>query len=346
VYRGPVDPKQAGLDLGARFIVEGGVRRAGDEVRVNVRLTDALTGMQLWADRYTGTLDRVFKLQDEICEQIAGAMPSQVLRAVSSEAVRREPRSLDAWDHALRGVWHLEKRTRPDNLQARQHFEQACKLDREFPFAVSSLGMTYYHDLFYQWTPDEGRALERLEWTADTCLGLDANDPAGHVLKGLHQMVGGRRERAITSLQLALERNPSLASTQSLVGQLLALGGRPEEGRPHVEQAIRLSRREPRLDLFYTAVAVIEYCSDDYDAAIGWAERALHLKPDSAINYACIAASSAHLGRSAAAKEAGQKLREHWRDFSASAFNRLLASAEPRYRESFRMGLEQSELAR
>jgi len=338
-YRGGVDPKQVGLELGAGFIVEGGVRRAADELRVNVRLTDAATGTQVWADRYSGTLDRVFKLQDEISESIAGAVTPQVLRIASAEAARREPRSLDAWDHVLRGVWHMDKRTRDDNACARGLFEKASRLDAEFAFAVANLGNTHYYDLFQQWTDDVAQTLESLARAADACLRLDAHDPAGHVLHGLHQMVCGRREGAIASFKLALDRNPSLATTQSLVGQMLAMGGRPEEGRGHVESAIRLSRRDPRLDVLYTAFALVEYCSDDYASAIDWAERALRLQPASAINYGCIAASCAHLGQLAEARDAVASLRERWPDFSVAALERLLASAEPKYRDSFRAGL-------
>jgi TolB-like protein/TPR repeat protein len=343
-YRGAVDPKVVGLELGARYVVDGSVHRSDGEVRVTAQLSDTVQGTQIWADRYTATLDRLFQLQEEICQLIAGAMHSEAMRATVSEVVRREPRDVDAWDQALRGVWHEGKETPADHAVARRHFERACELDPELVFAFANLGVSYYQELFHQWTDDWIASLERLEWCADTCVRLDPREPEGHVLKGLHRMIRGQREEAIASMQLALELNPSLATTQSLVGQLLALGGRPHEARPHVEAAVRLSRCDPRLFLFYSARAIVEYCSDDYEAAIAWARRSARLNPHYALNYGCIAASHAHLHQLEEAKEAIELLLEKSPAFSISTFERLLSSAEERYRRSFRSGLEQAGL--
>ncbi len=343
-YRSPIDPKLVGVDLGARYIMEGRVHKAGNEVRVNAQLTDAADGRLVWSDRYTGKLDSVFRLQDEITELIASAMTGEALRAASAEAVRSEPR-VDAWDLVLRGVWHMRKDSAEDNARAREHFEKALELDRDFAFAAAHLGLTFYRDLFHQWTSDWLGTLARLEWAADTCLRLDRREPEGHLHKALHHMILGRREEAIASMRIALDLNPSLANAHSLTGQLLAMGGRPDQGREHVETAIRLSPRDARIDLFYTAFAVVEYCAGDFEAAIGWARRALRLNPVFAANHACIAASHAHLGEHEDAREAAETLRKHWPAFSVSTFERLLSSAEAEYRHSFRRGLELAGLA-
>jgi TolB-like protein len=344
-YRNSVDAKLAGVELGARYVVEGRVQKERDEVRVNAQLTDAADGRLIWSERYTGKLDSVFRLQDEISELIAGAMTGEALRAASAEAARREPRSVDAWDLVLRGVWHLRTESVEGNARSRELFEKALELDSDFAFAAARLGLTFYLDLFHQWTGDWIRTLGKLEWAADTCLRLDRREPEGHLLKGLHHMVLGRREEAIALMRIALDLNPSYASIHSLMGQLLAMGGRPDQGRAHVETAIRLSPRDARTDLFYVAHALVDYCSDDFEAAIGWARRALRLNPDFAINHACIAASHAHLGELEEAQEAVEILRRRWPAFSVSMFERLLSSAAPEYRDSFRRGLELAGLA-
>ncbi len=339
-YRSPVDPKLVAMELGARFLVEGLVSRSSDAVRVNVQLTDATTGTQIWADRYTGSLEHVFELQDEISELIAAAMHPQLLHAASVDVMRRPPRSVDAWDQVLRGLWHERKETADDNARARAYYQKALELDPGFVVAAASLGWSHYHDLFYQWTADWAQTLERIEWAADTCLRLDRDDPSGHVLKGLLQMTRGRREEAIACLRLGLELNPSLAQTQSLIGQLLALGGRPDEGRRHVETALRLSPKDRDLYMFYTGLAVVEFCAEQYERAIDWAERALRLNPSYWIDYGCLASSHAHLGQVAEAREAVRELRRRAPEFSVARFEQLVASAEARYLDSFRRGLE------
>ncbi len=339
-YRSPVDPKLVGVELGARYVVEGLVRRSSDAVRVNVQLSDAMTGTPIWADRYAGTLERVFELQDEISELIAAAIHPRMLHAAAVDVIRRPPRNVDAWDQVLRGLWHAGKETAADNARARAYHERALELDPGFVLAVASLGWSHYYDLFYQWTDDWAKALDRMEWAADTCLRLDRADPAGHVLKGLLQMTRGRREEAIVCMRLGLELNPSLAQTQSLIGQLLALGGRPDEGRRHVETALRLSPKDRDLHMFYTGLAVVEFCAEQYERAIDWAERALRLNPDYWIDYGCLASSHAHLGRGDHARAAVRELQRRAPGFSVSRFEQLVASAEPRYRESFRKGLE------
>jgi TolB-like protein len=339
-YRSPIDPKRVGAELDARYVVEGMVRKSSDAVRVNVQLTDAMTGTQIWADRYTGTLERVFELQDEISELIAAAIHPRLLQAASLDVMRRAPKSVDAWDQVLRGMWHTGKETAADNGHAREYYAKALELDPGFVLAASQLGWSYYHDLFYQWTDDWAKTLERIEWAAETCLRLDREDPAGYVLKGLLQMTRGRREEAIASMRLGLELNPNLAQPHSLLGQLLAMRGSPDEGRRHVETALRLSPKDRDLHMFYTGLALVEFCAEKYERAIDWAERALRLNPNYWIDYGCLAASHALLGQRSDAREAVRELQRRAPDFSVSKFEQLVASADPKYRESFRKGLE------
>ena len=112
-YKGrAVDVKQVGRELGVRYVLEGSVRKAGSRVRITGQLVDATTGGHIWADRFEGTLDDIFELQDQITASVVGAIAPQLERAEISRAKRKPTESLDAYDYYLRGMANLHRGTR------------------------------------------------------------------------------------------------------------------------------------------------------------------------------------------------------------------------------------------
>ena len=112
-YKGrAVDVKQVGRELGVRYVLEGSVRKAANRVRITGQLIDATTGAHLWADRFEGTLDDIFELQDQIAASVVGAIAPQLERAEIERAKRKPTESLDAYDYYLRGMANLHQGTR------------------------------------------------------------------------------------------------------------------------------------------------------------------------------------------------------------------------------------------
>ncbi len=137
-YKGrAVDVKQVGRELGVRYVLEGGVRKAGNRLRITGQLIDATTGMHLWADRFDGSLDDIFDLQDRVAASVVGAIAPQLENAEIARAKRKPTGSLDAYDYYLRGIASLnqEPTDRKANSDALRLFLKAIELDPDFAAA-------------------------------------------------------------------------------------------------------------------------------------------------------------------------------------------------------------------
>ena len=132
-YKGrAVDVKQVGRELGVRYVLEGSVRKAANRVRITGQLIDATTGAHLWADRFEGTLDDIFDLQDQVTASVVGAIAPQLERAEIERAKRKPTESLDAYDYYLRGMAHFHQGTREGMGEALPLFYKAIELDPGF----------------------------------------------------------------------------------------------------------------------------------------------------------------------------------------------------------------------
>ena len=105
------DVRTIAQDLGVRYVVEGGVRKSGDRIRVTAQLIDGHAGDHLWAERYDRNLEDVFEVQDELVETIIGTLEPEVAKAEIQRSRSKPPESLDAWDFYQRGMWHFQHRT-------------------------------------------------------------------------------------------------------------------------------------------------------------------------------------------------------------------------------------------
>ena len=344
VYKGRrVNIQEVGRELGANYVVDGSVRMAGSQVRITAQLVESWSGHHVWAERYDGDREDLFRLQDQITESIVASMYPELLHVESKRAASKTQGSMGAWDLAMRGLWHYDRFTAEDNSRAIELFADAIELDPELLFAIAHRGWALYRGLFEQWIDEETESEAEIQRAAEECLKLDPHDAWGHVLSGLVSMITGRREQAIASMRLGLELNPSLPRAHSLFGQFVALGGRPDEGIASIEQAIRLSPRDPQLYRFYTSLAFAHFVAERYEQAISWAERSLHLRPDFYINYLCIASAYGNLGRAAEAKAAVAKQLSGQPNFSLSYFaKRVIQGATPEALEHFLAGMRKA----
>ena len=119
VYKGKaVDIRQVGRELGVRYVLEGGVRKAGDRLRITAQLIEAETGAHLWADKYDGALEDIFDLQDKITERVVGIVEPSVRKSEIERSLRKRPENLDAYDLVLRALPHMQARM-PEGARTR-----------------------------------------------------------------------------------------------------------------------------------------------------------------------------------------------------------------------------------
>lgn len=298
-YRGrSVDVKEIGRELGVRYVLEGSLRKTGSKVRLTGQLIDTATGMHLWAERFEGRLDDIFALQDEMAENVVGAIAPQLERAEIERAKRKPTESLDAYDYYLRGVARIHTGTSAAIDVALPLFQQAIALDADF---ASAYGMAAWCHLWRKvngWTSDRPREIAEGTRLARLAVELGRDDAValtrgGHALAHLTRDVDG----GIALLDRAVMLNPNLASAWFLGGFLRALHGEPDAALEHFSRAMRLSPLDPELFRMQAGMALAHFFAGRFDEAAGWAERAVGNLPSFLAANCVLAASHALAGR-------------------------------------------------
>jgi adenylate cyclase len=303
-YKGrAVDVKQVGCELGVRYILEGGVRKSGNRVRVTAQLVEAETGKHIWADRYDRDLADIFAVQDEITEAVTIAIAPAIAEAERRRAMRIPPGILDAWAAYQRGLWHYYKITSDDNALAQRYFQQAIDIDPTFAAGYKGLALVHIRlGVFGAHNPSE--AYGSAEALARRGVVLDPTDAEAHAILAEARLRHGDYEGALAVAEIALALSPNLALGEGTLGEILIFSGRPKEGLAAVETSIRLSPHDPKLANRLNNLASGLYFSGEYEAAVEAAKRAIRTNPNFPLAYRWLAAALGQLGRILEANEA------------------------------------------
>jgi TolB-like protein/DNA-binding winged helix-turn-helix (wHTH) protein len=226
---------------GARYVVSGSVQRGGEQIKVNVRLTDSVTGQQLWSERYERAAADLFAVQNEIVTQLVSALPVRLSEAERQRLARRYTRNLEAYDYLLRGQAALLTRGRDDNEKAKEMYRRALALDPAFARAYAGLALTHAADYRNQWTENGPHALGRAMELAETAARIDADIlEVQWVLAYVHAQ-SRHHEQAIRHLNHAIALDPSFADAYALLGSIHTYIGQPAKAIPLVRTAIQLN---------------------------------------------------------------------------------------------------------
>jgi adenylate cyclase len=153
MYKGKaVKVQQVAEDLGARYVLEGSVRKGGNRVRITMQLIDAETGHHLWAKKFDRELEDIFDVQDEITQQVAASVAPELEMAEHRRGMGKPTTNPDAWDYYQRGMSAFHRLARDANAEAREMFERAIALDPSYAQAYSALAATHNIDAGRLWT--------------------------------------------------------------------------------------------------------------------------------------------------------------------------------------------------
>jgi adenylate cyclase len=277
-YRGKaVNVHDIGKELGVRYVLEGSVQRAGEQVRIVAQLVDTTTDSHLWSERYDRPLTDIFALQDEIVRQIVTTLKLQLTLQEQGFQVRKRTDNLEAYDYFLRGYEYHSRFTKDATAQARQMYEKALALDPQYAEAKALLSWTYLAEWVFQWSADP-QNLEHAFELARQAVTLDDSLPQAHwqlcwvyELKQQHDQAIAEGERAITL-------DPNNAESYALQAQALNHAGRPEEALRMVAHAMRLDPRYPPYYLFELGWAY--YLTGRYTEAIAAAKDSITQNPN------------------------------------------------------------------
>ena len=237
--------EELGRELGARYLVEGSVRRSSDRLRISIQLADASNGTLLWSTQYDEEPKDIFSIQDNITRRVTGALAVKLTKLEQARSAAKPPTSLEAYDLVLRGRALLARNTRSGTVEARSLFQRAIDIDPNYAAAYVGLGNAYRLSFILGWTDQPVETLKRIQNLATTAIGLDASNPAAHALLGQVWLHFRQYDQAIDQLRLALDLNPSNAETYGWLGRALLFTGALEEAIKAGETALHLDPNLP-----------------------------------------------------------------------------------------------------
>ena len=308
MYRGqPTDTSLIGRELGVRYLLEGSVRRAGGRLRINAQLIEAETGAHLWADRFDGSLDDVFDLQDQVATSIAGVIEPTLQAAEIGRSIRRPTVDLTAYDLYLRAL-ALQYSPRDEYVRMFDLLGQAVERDPQYGLALSLVAFCYYRMGFQGWSQDVQTARRNGLDFARRALQHDPENP--EVLSRAAGVLGYFGEDIHTAIPLidrCLELNPNYAMGWYQSGVLRNWAGQPEVALKHFDKYLELNPRG-RPAAYLTAICISLFFCGRFEEAVARICECLEHWPDNTLVCRFLAASYAHLGRLTEAREIVQRL--------------------------------------
>jgi adenylate cyclase len=346
-YKGKaVKLPEVSRELGVQYVVEGSVRKAGDQVRITAQLVDATKDHHLWSERYDRPLTELFALQDEIRQKIVTALKVKLTPEEHEQFQRAPTNNLEAYDFYLRGeesrlrAWYETKKEA--NEQARQTFERALELDPKYAGAYAKLGLTHFYDYFHGWNKDRAQSLKQAFELAQRAVALDESLSIPHWILGAVYLWQKQHDQAIVEAERAIALDANDADSYVTLGVILVYAGRPEKGIESIKKAMRLN---PHYPADYPQNLSFAYrTAGRYEEALVLVKRVLTLNPNFANSHANLAACYAELGR---LEEARAEMAEALRlnpNASLEGLRRSLPYKDPADLERFLAALREAGL--
>jgi len=334
------DPDSIGRSLGVRYLLEGSVHRAGDQLRASAKLISALDGEQIWSKHYDRKITNIFELQDDIAQTIAATLAPE-LEEVEEVVASRKPReNLTAWDYYLRGRARLFEFTAEGLAEAERLFGRAVAIDPELASAHAGLSYVLIQEAFYGEATRRSSVLEAALASARRAVEADSRDAAAHFALGRAYSLRREFFEAEQELRTALDLNPSYAQAYFALGFTFVSSRRPAEAIPCFERFATLSPWDPHSWTNHHLRALAHYWLGDLDQAESHVRRSISLPNVTRWPFATLVSILGAAGKTDAARLALQRLRERKPDYSiAVARDDLFFLDDPKSEERFIDGL-------
>lgn len=301
--------EKIGQMLGVRYLLTGGLQRAGSKIRLRVELSDAISGQVVWSDRYDGDLGDIFAFQDEVTDLIAARLAIQI-SAAEQRRLATSPPKLLAYGLNLRGQELSLKYKREANLHARRLFEQAVELDPNYGRSYAGLSRTFNLDSFYAWVDSPDLALSKSVELARAATVHDSLDARGYAELGYAYLYSKRHDEALAAYERATELNPNDADILSDMADALVHSNEPERAVELLKRAMRLNPCYPDDYIWHLGGAY--FCLEDYQETINTVQK----MQDQSEAHRLLAASHALLGNMKEARHHAEEVMRVHPNFS------------------------------
>lgn len=330
-------------ELGVRYILKGSVRQSQSDLRINIELSDAVTGIQVWADRFDRKPDDIFAVQDEISKKVVsllGAHEGAIAEATVSLAIRKHPSDLSVYELVVLARKARNKFTEADNRRSEEMLHKAAEIDPNFARIYVGLAWTHIQDLTNRWTPDPRNSAKKALLAAQRAIELDPTLAEAHAVSGqVYLFVLGQSEPGVSAYRRALSLNPNDADTLALWGGWVISGvlGESQDGIQAVKRAMRLS---PFHGIWYKEGLVNAYSvAGEHENAVK-VYRSIQNPPRKTQLVGI--ASLSHSNRVKEAKAEAAIFLESYPDFSVSEYaqnSRGLSVVKPEFKNQLLDGL-------
>lgn len=295
-YRGGnVDLKKAGAELGARYLLEGSIRKAGERVRITAQLIDATTAHHVWAQRYDRVLTDIFEVQDEIVDAILSALEPAVDAAEINRARRCTACDLDAWALHHQALWHLGRLDQDSFEQAIVLFRRSAERDPSFAPPLAMAATTSYFCSLLGWRPlDAGFAESQA--LAREALQRDPDHPVALACASAGATIGRKLDLARALAERSVAINPSHTLGRYVLGWIDMLDGAPAAGATQIEISLRLNPHDALAPMMLATLSAAHFVKGDFAAAKRAAQLGIDRAPGFPMNHRSLASACGMLG--------------------------------------------------
>jgi adenylate cyclase len=319
-YKGrQVDVREVARELDVRYVLEGGVDRAGDQVRVTARLIDAPAAANVWTETYEIHRRDLARLREDVSGRLARLFSVELVYAQAARSVRERPQDPTAADHFMRANALFVRSQRGQDLsEVRRLLRLALQADDSIAMAWVALGNTYSREL--RFSPTRDADIVEAGAAADRALALDPNAAAAHILKGVVLYESKRMEQALAAFEHAAQLNPHEPWAYACMAAARVMLGRAEHALEPLQKATLLSPKDPALAYWQMVTgAVYVHLARDAEA-VDVLTRSVALSPRDLFTHIFLASALARLGRDSEAKNAVAEILRLKPDFTLADF--------------------------
>jgi adenylate cyclase len=278
-YKGkPVKVQQVSRELGVRYVLEGSVQKAGNQLRVTAQLVDATTGNHIWSERYDRELKDIFALQDDITKKIITALQVKLTEGEQARTASKGTDNLDAYLKCLQAWETLRHFNRESNALAKQLAEEVVALDPEYPLAYRVLSAAHQMDIWLGMSKSPKQSLTKAIELLQKAIALDDTYAEAFGDLGFLLSMKEQHDKAVATAERGVALNPSAADAHMKLGHTLRFAGRYEESIPEYKTAIRLNPIPPNNYMFGLGKSYA--MTGQYEEAIKWGKKAVLQKPN------------------------------------------------------------------